>query len=510
MSLTSVDISGIRDTAVRRAILQVVQMLGALTNSSDPTERLASQQDIEKLADLLDSTSTGSDDTTFPKPATLDAYAYSLHVQPSGWANMLDWQVLVDRIGAIKGIQVWRQTVRPGEPQDKTKATCIMELPRLATLYVDTQVDPDQGYYYWLRTAGWGSAEHWEPGEAQGGLYAPPTREATVASLLEWLQGQIDRDMLVASLAQEIPGVTGAGAAQVVADGNRILWQVQRDEGGQVYCAGMGVEVRAEWDIGKTYPQGSMVRHNGVNYVSLVADNLGNEPGNAPAAWAEASDQGLSEMVVLADAFKVYTSDTGATPVFQTFTNANGQPQVAISGDLIVDGSVMGSAIVADSLDVTTLVATGAVTAEKLEGTAATNVLASSVNTTQTVTTYPTRLIVDSREDPPSPYPVYLQSTSLPEPLLGDKPVLLIVNLTITGTTSSALSLYVNIDSQSPRLAGQVHGSTYPYPNSIVMYLQPEVFAGNATPVFGVSLYGGGTTTTTINFMSLAVMELRR
>jgi hypothetical protein len=236
---------------------------------------------------------------------------------------------------------VWSQT------NDRSTAVTLMQVAYPQTSYRQSSLAPGEGGYYWLRVMDkHGNASLFNPLSSTQGLHA--TASVDPGLLLNALLGSLSVDQLTANLRSKIDLIEAQGGlitslqntSSTSAD---LIDQVQvRLDSGDYAAVKQAAEVN-------THATGVLnTRH------TVTLDSNGYVSGT------ESVNTGSSaSFTVLADKFLIAKPNGSGIPIpLLALGTVGGVTALGLSGNLIVDGSIVGRA-----LDVNTI------TAEKINGT---------------------------------------------------------------------------------------------------------------------------------------------
>lgn len=220
-----------------------------------------------------------------------------LTVENRVFSNVLRWTNPADPYDTINRYEVWVSL-----SQSRSAAYLLGGASADAEEFVHNAINTTTTYYYWIRAVSHsGIYSTWEPPDQQGGYIVPPSH-ATVNEMLDTLLDESG---------------TYQSQFKVVADSFQVIQPISSCEA---------------WDSGTTYGIGVIVSYSGAYFSSKVEGNLGNTPV-AGVNWDTVDPESLDS----------------AKPVFQIGT-ISGEPAVGIRGNLIVDGTIVGNALEANTI----------------------------------------------------------------------------------------------------------------------------------------------------------------
>jgi len=243
-------------------------------------------------------------------------------------------------VGAgIDGVEIWHSTVN-----DRNAAELVATVKSGHATHVDLY--RDVYHYYWIRSRNVrGLYSEWFPQAYDGGVRQVPGNDPT--QVLDVLTGSLTASQLSAELSAQVND-TGEMQTQVLELENG--WGIKTSENGHV--VGVGSILYPVWKNSDTYSDGQVVWYNSQAYAAMGNVPVGDSYSPENTSYWRLVPYGVrSEFIIRTDRF-VIVNPSNPTQIDAPFVvgSIGGISKVGINGDLAVDGSIRGRALVVDAV----------------------------------------------------------------------------------------------------------------------------------------------------------------
>ena len=316
---------------------------------------------------------------TITPSATSPKAAMTLTAVGGFFENVLSWTYQTTGFD-VAAVEVWASL----NVNNRALAELIAKVTEPASTISHTRLDINDQYYYWIRLVdGNGSYSDWYPESATNGVLCAPSTDP--AYLLDILYGQINTDQIADELNERInliddpdtvPGSVRALiktettnrtnadsalqtqvntiSASTATNAAAIVTEATARANGDSANATSISNVQARLDTGdfaavKVQSSASASAITGLNAKWGVTVNAG---GQVAGIALNSGGSSYSSFTVLANVFNVYSPTDGTPRQMFGVGTVNGITRVGISGDVVIDGSVIARNIGANQVTV--------------------------------------------------------------------------------------------------------------------------------------------------------------
>ena len=250
--------------------------------------------------------------------------------------NELEWANPLDK--DIDYVEIWCAT-------ENLRASAVMVGAAKGQNFTHGNLHSDVTYYYWIRckdTAG--NYSSWFPASDTGGIGASP--ETDPGRLIDLLGGSISEGMLAQALQDKINDTPDV-VSEVQLLKNMWTVKIQEDD----YITGCGLALYEDWSSAKSYIIDDYCWGPDSEVYKCLISHTDREPSGNPAYWQLIPYGAKSEFVIQSDKFAIIKPDgSGGIKTPFIVGSIGGVDTVGVDGNLVVDGTITGQKINAQSL----------------------------------------------------------------------------------------------------------------------------------------------------------------